>query len=101
MTGPVIDSETGLPKKVHISLKHQQRVPDTAHRRPRYCLVRQASAIKSLTDVRAAWGTDKFLEGLQTADGLTEQIILKVSTKTKIPQFLRLFQDLRRKKMAS
>ena len=61
----------------------------------------KASAIKSLTDVRAAWGTDKFLEGLQTADGLTEQIILKVSTKTKIPQFLRLFQDLRRKKMAS
>ena len=101
MTGPVINGGIFLPKKVHISLEHQQRVPNTAHRRPRYCLGRQASAIKSLTDVRDAWGTDMFLEGLQTTDGLTEQIILKVNIKTKIPQSLRLFQDLRRKKMAS
>ena len=101
MTGPVINSGICLPKKVHISLEHQQRVPDTAHRRPRYCLVRQASAIKSLPEVRDAWGTDMCLEGLPTTDGLTEQIILKVNTETKIPQFLRLFQDLRRKKMAS
>lgn len=45
-----------------------------------------------------AWGTDKFLEGIRTSEGITEQILLKVNTKTKtLLVFLRLFQGLRRK----